>query len=301
MKEAPMKRLLLLSILSTAIARGEIKDSPGKHLDIIENGKTIVRYMYEYDNSSPENRLRTYKPFHHVMDETGEKTLTKGDGGKYTHHRGIYIGWNRLSHDGATYDLWHMKGEATQLHQKILRQESDEKQSTVTTLIHWQTKAGAHALVEERTITVHHGSGAHALIDFQSKLTADNGDVSLRGDPEHSGCQFRPHNDVAGNKSATYTFPGPKTNVKKDRRIPWVAETFALYGKHYSVQHMNHPENPGEWIHSAYRDYGRFGSTFYTDVKDGETLSVNYRIRVTLGDTPGRDALEKAYASYAGD
>ena len=45
------------------------------------------------------------------------------------------------------------------------------------------------------------------LMDLSTSLKAVNGDVELAGDPEHAGCQYRPHNEVARNKSARYLFP----------------------------------------------------------------------------------------------
>jgi hypothetical protein len=296
-----MKKLLMIiaaSISATAFAQDAgFKDTAGKHLDILHEGKPLVRYMYEYD---AERRLETYKPWHHVMDATGTDTITKGDGGQFPHHRAIYIGWNRLGHQGKTYDLWHMKNEATQLHQKVLKQEANENASTLTALIHWVTEKDVHAIAEKRTVVVHHtDNDAHLLLDFTSELTAVGGDVVLKGDPEHSGFQYRPHNDVSGNKSAKYLFHAEGIDPKKDLDLPWVANTHEIRGVTYTVQHMNHPNNPKGYIYSAYRDYGRFGSTFYPTIKDEETLSLNYRIRITTGERPSRESLAKSYTAYS--
>src|SRR5438876_264191 len=72
-------------------------DETGEHLDILRDGKIAGRYMYAYDKSTPERRLETYKPYLHVFDAEGKAPITKGPGGTYTHHRGIYIGWNKLN------------------------------------------------------------------------------------------------------------------------------------------------------------------------------------------------------------
>ena len=56
----------------------EIKDTKGKHLDVVSDGKIIVRYMYEHDTSSKETHHATYKPYLHVFDVEGKKPITKG-------------------------------------------------------------------------------------------------------------------------------------------------------------------------------------------------------------------------------
>ncbi|MDB4724532.1 hypothetical protein OAF71_01935 [bacterium] len=61
---------------------------------------------------------------------------------------------------------------------------------------------------------------------------------------------------------------------------------------------MNHSDNPKGSIYSAYRDYGRFGSFPKVTLKKGESLKLNYRIRVTLGDFPEREKMALEYADY---
>ena len=295
-----MKKLTLTCIMISACVQAQpfsFKDTAGEHLDILRDGKPLVRYMYSYD---ADRREETYKPYHHVMDADGQQTITKGHGGKFTHHRAIYIGWNSLGHNGKNSDLWHMKGKAMQLHKEILKQEVNDTESVLATKIHWITDAEQEVAIEEvRSVTIQHDDkDAHLVLDFKSELKAINGDVTLKGDPEHSGFQYRPHNDVTGNKSSMYTFHAEGADPRKDRNLPWVANTYELRGETYTVQHMNHPDNPEGWIYSAYRDYGRFGSTFYTTIKNGEVLSLNYRIRITTGDALSRSVLSKHYATY---
>ena len=100
------------------------KDEAGKHLDVLFGGRIVARDMYEYDKSTPEKLHETYKPYLHVFDAEGKAPITKGPGGKYTHHRGIFAGWNKLGAGGKTYDRWHMKG-GEQVHQKFLEQKAD--------------------------------------------------------------------------------------------------------------------------------------------------------------------------------
>jgi len=293
-----LRTILFIAVLFSAAAAVGAEQTAGQ-FDIKHNGKPLVRYMHAYDTTDATTVHNTYKVYHHVLDPAGKQTITKGAGGKYTHHRGIFIGFARMGYNGKTYDLWHMKGNSRQIHQKFLAKESNDKQSSMTTLIHWDVDTGKTAIEEQRTITVHHtGDNAHLLADWSSELKATGGDVLLKGDPEHAGVQYRPHNDVAGNKSAQYTFHKDGVDPKKDKDLPWVALTYELNGSKYTVQHMRHPSNPSDSVYSAYRDYGRFGNYFVKQIKDGDTLKLQYRFRITTGDAPSREALQAEYDKY---
>ena len=103
---------LSIGLLAPLAAQLEIKDTKGKHLDILSGDKVLVRYMYEHDISTDEKKHATYKPYLHVFDAAGKVAITKGPGGQYTHHRGIFIGWSKLGFNGKSYDRWHMKDGA---------------------------------------------------------------------------------------------------------------------------------------------------------------------------------------------
>ena len=79
------------------------RDKPGKYMDLLFADKGVTRYMYEYDASTPEKAKETNKVFTHVFDETGKDFITKGAGGHDPHHRGIFIGWSRLTTGTSRY------------------------------------------------------------------------------------------------------------------------------------------------------------------------------------------------------
>lgn len=284
-------------------------DKQGEYLDLLFNGRKVMRYMYAYDTSTEQRTFETYKPFHHVYDGQGHRLTNGPDGANpypkkgilYPHHRGIFIGWNRLTFEGRRYDLWHMR-EVHQVHQKFLELEAGPYMARSTALIHWNGKDGKPMLVEHRTITVYHRSNPTVvLLDFHTELKAVRGDVFLDGDPEHAGMQYRPHNDVAaGGKEVKtkYLFHADGIDPRKNRDLPWVAMSYGLDRDRYIVQHINHPDNPKPTIYSAYRDYGRFGAFFKKEIPDGETLTLRYRIIISKGDMPDRQTLADKYAAY---
>ncbi|MBC8372668.1 MAG: PmoA family protein, partial [Planctomycetes bacterium] len=274
------------------------RDTPGKHFDVLLNSKPVTRYMCERDTSDDKTKHNTYKVYNHVFDEAGEKFLTKGPGGKFTHHRGIFIGFSRTSANGKRYDTWHMKN-VTQTHQKFAGQAAGPVLAKYTALINWNEGEDKPIISEQREITVYNqGDSAILLLDFHTKLTAAAGDVVLDGDPEHAGCQYRPHDDVSKNKSAKYMFHKDGLNLKKDKDLPWAALTYKLNDKQYHVQYLAHPSIPKGNTYSAYRDYGRFGAYFKKQIAKGETLELRYRFYVAKGDMPDRKEMEQRYTAF---
>jgi len=273
-------------------------DAAGQHLDVLLNGRIVARYMDAYDVSTPQQRLETYKPYLHIFDAEGKAPITKGTGGVFPHHRGIFIGWNKISCNGKSYDRWHMKG-GEQIHRQFLAQEADADHASFTSRIEWAGEPGQVLIAEERTMTFRPAAApARLLVDFTTKLTAVAGDLVLDGDPEHAGCQYRPAAEVDG-KQTVYVFPKEQADPKKDRDYPWVGETYALAGQQHSVVIMSHPENPKDTRWSAYRDYGRFGAFPKAPVKAGETLTLRYRFVIADGAMPPADAIEKIYNAYS--
>lgn len=293
--------LLPLGGAGPAPAAGQafsLRDAPGDHLDVLVDGRIAARYMYAHDTSTPERRHETYKPYLHVFDAEGKAPITKGPGGQYTHHRGIFIGWNKIRFGGKTHDRWHMGGGEI-VHRRFLEKKTGPELATFTSLTHWNDDAGKPMIEEARTMTIRRAPApARLVIDFTARLKAPNGDVVLDGDPEHAGVQYRPANEVVA-KETRYVFPKEGANPRADLDYPWVGESYTLGGKRHSIIHMNHPQNPKGTKYSAYRDYGRFGAFFTKELKSGETLTLRYRILVADGEMPPNEFIQKNWKAFA--
>ncbi len=276
-----------------------VVDHEGKHADIVDSdGKPVLRYVYERDDSSKERDFDTAKVFTHVMAPDGKGTLTSGAGGKlFPHHRGIFVGWNKIQHDGKTHDLWHVR-DTVQKHVS-LEHDADGTSAQITAEIDWIGKDGKTLIKEKRTHRLIKAEDAYAVIDLTSELKAVSGDVVLDGDPEHAGVQFRPSQQVAENKSASYTFHAEGVDPTKQLDLPWVACSFRIDDSQWTVQHISHPSNPSGARWSAYRDYGRFGPFPVIEIGDGQTQTLRFRFRVTQGETPSREAMAQAAANFA--
>ena len=57
--------------------------------------------------------------FHHVYDPSGKFLVTKGVGGLFTHHRGLFYGFMKATYGKNTVDIWHCKGDTHQAHRTL--------------------------------------------------------------------------------------------------------------------------------------------------------------------------------------
>ncbi|TWT33403.1 DUF6807 family protein [Blastopirellula retiformator] len=289
----------------------EWKDEPGKSLDLLYGDKPVLRYMYEaLDESSKERRNETFKVYHHVFDLDGENLLTKGPGGLFQHHRGLFYGFNRISYtdDGKKQnaDVWHCNNGESQAHIEVVSSQAGPVLGRQLLKIEWRGRNGEAFATELRELTVYHTPKGR-LIEFASRLDSQVEDLKLDGDPQHAGFQFRatqhvPDNtakktfyirpDGKGKPGAFRNWPGQQEHVD----LPWNVLVFEAFGKTYSTCYLDRPSNPKPARFSE-RDYGRFGSYFATDVPQDKPLEVNYRVYVTEGEI-SPEAIAESSASF---
>lgn len=274
-------------------------DTPGEYNELQAGDKPVLRYMYKkLDDSSKEAREQTYKPFHHVYNPAGSAIITKGPGGKYTHHRGLYFGFNRVSYgDGKKADVWHCSGDAHQSHEGVASEDTGPVLGRHRLKIDWHGDKKEVFASEERELTAYKLPGG-TLIQFSSRVTPVIEPVRLDGDPQHAGFHFRASGEVADStsKQTYYLRTDGKGAMGETRNwaagkggpvnLPWNAMSFVTGGSRYTVANLDRPENPKEARFSE-RDYGRFGSYFEYDLKQDKPLEISYRIWVQDGETTG--------------
>jgi hypothetical protein len=259
-------------------------------------GDPVLLYVHpELDESTPEARERTYKPFHHLFAPNGRR-LSKGPGGLFTHHRGLFFGFNRVSYgEGKTCDVWHARGKAFQSHEGTLAWEAGPLLGRHRVRIDWHGQEGEVFAEETREVTAYAAEGGR-LIEFASRVETTGGPITLDGDPQHAGVHFRADNHVAEvTKDQTYYLrpdglgkPGETRNWEPKTGegpvdLPWNVMSVVIDGDRYSVAYLDHPENPKEARYSE-RDYGRFGSYFEYEITEGRPLEIRYRLWLQEGE-----------------
>ncbi|OYW75538.1 MAG: hypothetical protein B7Z37_12790 [Verrucomicrobia bacterium 12-59-8] len=285
--------LILLALALNADAF-DITVAEKDHVDVSTGGKVVARLMMANDLSTPERHHETYKPYLHVFDASGATRLTKGPGFNFTHHRGIFLGFSKISYGGKSYDRWHMKGGD----QVVTKVEPGD--SSFTAFINWQGDTTEPFLTEERQLTFTTPAKPFYLgIDMTSAIKPVNGEAEMSGDPEHAGAQFRP-SELVDTQTTTYIFPGENVDAHKIKDLPWAAEVFSVEGKTFTVVILNHPGNPKDTATSAYRDYGRFGMFPKGKATAEAPFKLHYQWLVAEGDVRDAAVFQQAWNAFAG-
>lgn len=280
----------------------------GEFKELRFNGRPVVRYINKpYDNTTGDTHQLTKKVFHHVFDPTGKQIITKGPGGLYSHHRGLFYGFSKMGYgEGKTADLWHCNYGESQRHVKVLRQEFGSVVGRHQIEISWHGKDAGIIAREHRMLSAFNVPGG-TLLEFESRLRSEVGPLTIDGDPQHAGFQFRASQELADKtKDQTYYLrpdgrdkPGVTRNWghktigeeinKKTENLPWNAMSFVVGGKRYTAVYLDHPGNPKPARYSE-RDYGRFGSYFETKLDEDDELAVRYRVWIQEGEMTVNEA-----------
>lgn len=271
------------------------ENTEGKHSDLMHGDRPVLRYMYEAvdESGNKERRAETMKVYHHLYDPTGKVLLTKGPGGLFPHHRGIFYGFNKITYgDKQSADVWHCNGGESQQHQSFESDDVGPLFGRHCVTIGWHGKDKKVFATETRELTAYSLPGG-TLVEFASRLESNAGEIKLAGDPQHAGFQFRATQEVP-DKTAKQTYyvrpdgvgaPGKFRNWPGDKAhadLPWLALCFVVGDQTYTCCYLDRPENPKESRFSE-RDYGRFGSYFETSIDEGKPLELNYRLWVQAG------------------
>jgi len=287
---------LLAIDFAAAAEDSQVTDTPD-HVDFTIDGKLAARFMKAHDTSTPERRTETYKPYMHVFAPDGTR-LTKGPGGSFPHHRGIFLGYNKIAVGGKKYDRWHMTG-GDQVVRKAVALGLDGHHQ-LTAEIDWEESPDKPLLMETRTFLLSSGSKPFYVgIEMTSTITPTSGEAILDGDPEHAGAQFRPSEKIEDAKTE-YLFPGENIDAHKVTDLPWAAEIFTVEGKTFTVAILNHPSNPKGTRYSAYRNYGRFGAFPVLKATPEAPAKVRYKWVVAEGEVRDPAVFQAEWNKFAG-
>lgn len=308
----PLALLALLVTLSPARADWALKDEantelPGRKVDITQDGVLRARLIYG------EGQI---KPYLRVQGEAGDGLNEWSEKQTYPHHRGIFIGWNKIVSDLGSFDLWHMNNGGRMTLVKLNKLEGGKDAATIVATIEWHggkpDAAGSDLLLTEtRALTVSRPAAQTTQVDARFVLQPAR-DLTLGGDLQHAGIHFRASASVqASAKDTTYVWepdlagPGGKVVSKE---LKWVRYTFPIGARWYHATELNAPTNPVEEL--SWRDYGRFGFFFKKELKKDEKLAVKYRFLTELAEglsakptdeqrAAGRTAAQAQYDAFA--
>lgn len=296
-----------------------VDDAKNGTTDLMLGKQPVLRYMHAFDPSSKDRAHETYKVYHHVFGPGDGKQITKGPGGKYTHHRGLFVGWNKTKTkaDGAMYDFWHCSKGAHLRHIKFVDRSADANGGKMTAEIHWNAADGKPVISEIRSVAVSKtetksGPGFGWQIDWQTTLSSRRGEIELNGDRQHAGFQFRAAQAVADANGARYIRPkgfpqqaeafqvGDKGDPPAHINLGWLAMTYEIDGTRYTAEYFADPSLPKPSLYSE-RPYGRFGVFFKTTLSEGKPLTMRYRVNISSGEPPTQKAIQGRYDAFVAE
>ncbi len=267
----------------------EVRRGPG-YDDLWLQGRWLLREVWD---PTPRGTPPLVRYHDEIVLPGSAVFVTRGEGpGLYPHHRGVFLGWNRVHHDGRDTDFWHLRDGA-----RIVRQANgvacERGGAARTTSLSWIDGTGRTVLREaRRTLALPEGPDV-LVLDYDIALTAVDGDIDLDGDAQHAGFQFRAADEVAASPADTVTVlaagaaavasvpEGVRGAVIADAR--WVAQRYTIAGRRCTVLHCDHPDNARPTVYGV-RPYGRFGAFPRVHLAAGETVRLRYRITVLAVD-----------------
>ncbi len=263
---------------------------PGKVVDVLEGGKAVARLVHG------DGQI---KPFLHVFGGGGELVTNPGvdkagkGAGLFNHHRGIFIGWNKVSSELGKYDMWHKGGPGNGRYDIVkLKKTTTKDSASIVAHIKWRaTKkdaSGSDVMISERrTFKVSRPVGKYTQVDASFEMEAQR-DISLGGDLQHAGVHFRAHTEVAMRKKETSYLWEPPNAAGKGKVIDdnhqWARLLFPIGKRWYTAQEMNAPANGVKEL--SWRDYGRFGYFLPKKLKKGEPFNLKFRFAIEEVDAP---------------
>lgn len=289
-------------------------DEAAGRADLFLGEQPVVRYVYPYDASTKERAFETYKPFHHVYGPGTQTEITQGTNGKqFPHHRGVYVGWNKTGFEGQSLDFWHCTKGAHQKHVKFVELKGDKTLGRMVAEIHWNDGNGKPVIIETRTLTARREPATNGWqLDWSSKLASQRGEITLDGDRQHAGFQFRAAPEVGAKNSARYMRPAnfeqkPDAIQVGDAGMPpphidltWFAMNYQVGEQRFTVEYFDNPNLPKPALFSE-RPYGRFGTFFKAKIAADKPLELKYRLVISTGEAPTVAAIQKRYDQFVSD
>jgi hypothetical protein len=165
------------------LTEGANAAGPGKQVDIKLDGRMVARFIHGEGQ---------FKPYLHVFGEAGELLTNPGlDGngkpaGLYPHHRGIFIGWNKITSELGNFDLWHFNNGGKMEVLRFDKLDGGPNAATLVATIAWRAgkkdDAGSDLLLTEtRTLKITRPAGQTTQVDAHFRLKAAR-ELTLGGD-----------------------------------------------------------------------------------------------------------------------
>ena len=304
-------------------AEGTNARGPGRRVEVLLEGRPVARFIHGEGQ---------FKPYLHLLGEAGELLTNPGmdfsgkPTGMFPHHRGIFIGWNKITSNLGSFDLWHFNNGGRMEVLRFDKLEGGKDSATLEATIAWRAgkkdESGSDLLLTEtRTLKFSRPAPGSTQVDARFSLKAARA-LQLGGDRQHAGIHFRAANEVSLRAKETSYVSSPENKETKGRdwtpeppkkgkdgqpvkeeepppkgELNWCRLLFPIGERWYAATELNAPANPSGEL--SWRDYGRFGFFFKRRLAAGETLDVNYRFQLDAVAKPAQGTQPSAEQTTA--
>jgi len=280
---------LLALLTAAAVAQDAEPSKPerrplGKDLTFA-NGKPATEFFHREHDA--EHHHDTCKVFHHVRALDGT-LLTKGNGGLFQHHKGLFIGWNQTRWNDRKFDFWHMPRNELQVFRRFVDPKLLGMAPTGQACeIEWLSATGEVVIAERRGLEITVQNRDSYVLHLRNELRAPNGDVKLGGDPQHAGQQFRSPQAFAPEGATKVVYLRPQDAKAHGNDVwtgcDWIAAIQTHGDQKYTILRVEGLANPGKTTWST-RDYGRFGATRTVKVQKDKPLVLDQYYVIANGE-----------------
>jgi hypothetical protein len=317
-----------------------VKNDKKQSVDVLVDGRLFTSYLYS--DTIPALK----KPVLYPIISAGGAVVTRGyplapkqgERVDHPHHIGAWFNYGNVN----GLDFWNNSnaipaGRAdsmgTILHEKITKTESGMGKGLLSVQAKWVDSKNK-ALLNEETEFIFRAAPGKRIIDRTTRLTAVNGNVSLKDNKEgvigmrvarelelpsqkpvelsdsHGNITKVPALDntgVTGNYLNSQGVTGADVWGKRGR---WTALSGIINGKDVTVVIFDRPGNPGFPTYWHARDYGLFAAnplgqgvfsngaeTLNFSIEAGKTAVFTYRIMIYDGKAD-KKMIEKEYQSF---
>lgn len=272
---------------------------------LLLSGQPIIQYEHPvYDTDDVGGTKIAY---HHVSSPDGNEMITKGPGGIHPHHRGIFFGYSQVYHENSDnqINIWSSNNGVRSEHAEVIKEYAGPVMGGQIVKIEWKDQDGNPIIEETRELRAYLQPEGESLIDFSSTLNTLDGPITLRGDRQHAGVQFRASQYVADHSDQTefirpqqWSQMDPQEELANDDQLhlPWDAMYFKIDDRPYTVAYLSHDSNPDAEM--SERTYGRIGEYFPHNLDEDNPLNANYRFWVKVDEKPTANEIDSRHNAY---
>lgn len=295
-----MSWIVLVGSTGLALHLAGCQNGPPPEREAVRTDQGLAA-LYVWSNYDPDRQRETCKVWHDIYSPDG-RLLTKGLGGEFEHHRGLFFGHNQVRAGNRSFDFWHCRGGVSQRHMGFLDPSAIDglQGDWQVAQVDWCDAKGKAIVRELRALTAIAESPECTRIDVVIELRAVDGPVRLGGDPQHSGHQFRALNAFAkpNAEPLRYVRPASASGGNNDvwTDCDWIAGVLPLTEGPVTVIRVEKPGNPGP-VRWSTRPYGRFGATFSYTLTPDKPLRIGYSYIIANGELDAEQCQQLANAA----